>query len=437
MPSKLIAIGLSHHAVPVELREKVTFSQNETKAILERLKEAVTDEALLVSTCNRTELYVRPSHDELSADYLIDFLLEAKELPADERSLLKKEFLKLSYCDAILHLFEVIAGIDSQILGDQQIFGQIKDAFRIAEEAGSTGTFMTKFAHAAFRVAKRVRSETELTAGAGTISYAAVEFARKVHDDLSDRTALIIGAGETSELAAGYLSEKKIGKLIIANRTREHAEILVSRLKTEVTLPHTQIISLEEISNVLENVDILISSTGSDELILHKHEVESAFEKRKSSVPLVIIDIAVPRDIDPEIASLPNVFLKDIDDLSSIVDKNLEKRKSEIPKIREIIGTEFENFLALFAKLEVGPTISGLRQKFETIREEELERHRANLSPEDFARFDEMTRKMMNRLLHTPTVMLKEPRTTKDDLEARIETVRMLFALDVEQKKEE
>jgi glutamyl-tRNA reductase len=435
MPSKLIAIGLSHHAVPVELREKVTFSESEIRASLSRLKDSITDEALLISTCNRTELYVRPSHDELSAEYLIDFLLEAKNLPAEERVILKKEFACLSYCDAILHLFEVIAGIDSQILGDQQIFGQIKDSFRIAEEIGSTGTFMTKFAHAAFHVAKRTRSETDLTLGAGTISYAAVEFARKVFDDFGDRVALIIGAGETAELSAGYLAEKRIGKIIIANRTQENAKTLLHNLAREVTLPRTEIISLSEIPSVLGTIDIVISSTGSDDIILHKSDVESALKERKSSVPLVLIDIAVPRDIDPEIAKLPNVFLKDIDDLSTIVDRNMQKRKAEIPKIKSIINEEFENFLALFAKLEVGPTIAGLREKFESIRKEELERHRSKLPSEEFDRFDDMTRKMMNRLLHTPTVMLKAPRTTKDDLQARIETVRMLFALD-EIKKE-
>ncbi len=436
MPSKLIAIGLSHHAVPVELREKVSFSESEIRSALTRLKEAITDEALLISTCNRTELYVRPSHDELTAEYLIDFLLEAKNLPTDERNILKKEFARLSYCDAILHLFDVIAGIDSQVLGDQQIFAQIKDSFRIAEEIGSNGTFMTKFAHAAFRVAKRVRSETDLTAGAGTISYAAVEFARKVFDDFSERTALIIGAGETAELSAGYLTEKRIGKLIVANRTVSNAQKMLDSLAREVTLPPTKIIPLDDIPDLLASVDIVISSTGSDQLIITRSDVESALGDRKSSVPLVLIDIAVPRDLDPEIASLSNVFLKDIDDLSSIVDRNQQKRKAEIPKIKEIISEEFESFLQLFAKLEVGPTIAGLREKFESIRKEELEHNRSKLSPEDFARFDDMTRKMMNRILHTPTIMLKEPRTTKDDLQARIETVRMLFALDEKKGQE-
>lgn len=432
MPSKLIAIGISHHSVPVELREKVAFSPDETRELLERLKEAITDEALLVSTCNRTELYVRPIHDELSSDYLIDFLFEAKQIPTESRNILRKEFTRLSYCEAIIHLFDVSAGIDSQILGDQQIFAQLKDSFRIAEEVGSAGTFMTKFAHAAFRVAKRVRNETDLTVGAGTISYAAVEFARKVFDDFRNRTALIIGAGETAELAASYLIKKKIGKLFIANRTKENADILLSEITKDSSYLRGTTLSLSDIESVLPSVDIIISSTGSNDIILHKQQVERALDDRKNSIPLVIIDIAVPRDIDPEIASLPNVFLKDIDDLSMIVDQNIEKRKAEIPKIKSIITEEFESFLELFTKLEVGPTIAELRNKFEAIRKEELERHRSSINSTEFEKLDEMTRKMMNRLLHTPTIMLKEPRTTKDDLQARIELVRILFALDEE-----
>jgi glutamyl-tRNA reductase len=322
MPSKLIAIGLSHHAVPVELREQLTFSPSEIRSVLERLKEAISEEALLISTCNRTELYVRPSHDELSSDYLIDFLLEAKELPGDVRIELKKEFSRLSYCDAILHLFEVIAGIDSQILGDQQIFAQIKEAFRIAEEVGSAGTFMTKFAHCAFHVAKRVRTETELSLGAGTISYASVEFARKVYDDFRNRTALVIGAGETAELSASYLAEKKIGTLYVANRTKEHAEKLLAGISNEYVLPKSTALSLDEIGSILHSVDIVISSTGSNDLILTKEDFERALVSRKNSTPLVVIDIAVPRDIDPMVGTLPNVFLKDIDDLASIVDQN-------------------------------------------------------------------------------------------------------------------
>lgn len=430
MPSKLIAVGVSHHSVPVQYREMVALSADETKALLERLKESFTDEALVVSTCNRSEIYVRPINDEISSEYLIDLLFELKQIPTAERPILRDQFVKLSYCEAITHLFEVTAGIDSQILGDQQIFAQVKDSFRMAEEARTSGTFITKLAHAAFRVAKRVRNETHLTEGASTISYAAVEFARKVYDDLRNRTALIIGAGETAELTISYLLEKKIGHLLIANRSKENAQALIEKLRlSNPNLARIKTIGLSEIHSVLPNIDIVISSTGSPEPILRKNEIEPVLAKRSEAIPIVMVDIAVPRDIDPEIASLPNVLLKDIDDLSLIVDQNLSKRKEEIPKIKQIIKEEFEEFLELFTKLEVGPTIAELRQRFEQIRQEELERNRTKLTPEAFAHLDDMTRKMMNRLLHTPTTMLKEPRTSKDDLLARIEVVRMLFAL--------
>jgi glutamyl-tRNA reductase len=436
MPSKLIAIGISHHSVPVELREKVALSESESKQLLERLKDSFTDEALVISTCNRSEIYVRPLNGEISSDYLIDLLLESKNVPLGERSTLKDKFSRLSYCDAIIHLFEVITSVDSQVFGDQQIFTQVKDSFRISEETGACGTFMTKLAHAAFRVAKRVRTETSITVGAATVSYAAVEFARKVYDDLRGRTALIIGAGETAELAASYLLERGLRTITVANRTLANAEALLVKLRGQAPLTHSKAIGLDDLASALPGADIIISSTGSQDIILSEQTMKRALEARRDPSPVVIIDIAVPRDIDPAIAKLPNVFLKDIDDLSAIVDQNIEKRKEELPKIKVIIHEEFEAFLDLFSRLEVGPTISELRERFEHIRQEELERHRSTLSPDAFAKLDDMTRKMFNRLLHTPTIMLKEPRTSKDDLHARIETVRMLFALDEQQKTE-
>jgi glutamyl-tRNA reductase len=427
MPSKLIAVGLSHHQAPVELREKLVFSETEIQAALEHLR-STSDEALLVSTCNRTELYVRPENSEVTTDYLIDFLFEEKNLTTEERKKLREYFTKLNYCDAIIHLFEVIAGIDSQIIGDQQIFSQIKDSFKLSEEMGTNGTFMTKFAHAAFRVAKRVRTETDLLNGAGTISYAAVEFARKVYDDLSVRSALIIGAGETAEIAAKHLVERGIEHLYVANRTYENAVSLVSSLQADSNTRKFTTIRLDE---------IVISSTANENIILSADEIRRALKKRHSSSPMVLIDIAVPRDIDPKASEIPNVFLKDIDDLSAIVDQNIETRKAEIPKIREIISNEFTEFLAVFTKLEVGPTIKELREKFEQVRQEELERNRSRFSDAEFAAVDDMTRKIVNRLLHNPTVMLKEPRSTKDDMQSRIELIRSLFALDTPVKDKE
>ncbi len=436
MPSKLIAVGLSHHHAPVELREKLVFSEKEIARALERLR-GTTDEALLISTCNRTELYVRPEHTELTTDYLIDFLFEEKKLTSDERTALRDTFFKLNYCDAIIHLFEVIAGIDSQIIGDQQIFTQIKDSFKLSEEVGSNGTFMTKFAHAAFRVAKRVRTETQLLNGAGTISYAAVEFARKVYDDLSVRSALIIGAGETAEIAAKHLVERGIEHLYVANRTFENAQTLVNNLSSVSGSKRFTVLTLAEMPTYLSECDIVISSTSNENIILSAADIRSALKKRQSASPLVLIDIAVPRDIDPKAAEIPNVFLKDIDDLSAIVDQNLAARKAEIPKINEIISNEFTEFLAVFTKLEVGPTIKELRDKFEQVRQEELERNKFRFSGAEFAAVDVMTRKIINRLLHTPTVMLKEPHSTKDDMQSRIELIRALFALDEKEQESE
>lgn len=435
MPSKLIAVGLSHHQAPVELREKLVFTQPEIERALEHLRGA-SDEALLISTCNRTELYVRPENSELTAEYLIDFLFEEKKVTDEERKILRENFIKLNYCDAIIHLFEVIAGIDSQIIGDQQIFTQIKDSFKLSEEVGSNGTFMTKFAHAAFRVAKRVRTETQLLNGAGTISYAAVEFARKVYDDLSVRSALIIGAGETAEIAAKHLVERGVEHLYVANRTYENAVTLVNTLSSVPGSKRFTTLTLPQIPTYLSECDIVISSTANENIILSAADIRTALKKRRSASPFVLIDIAVPRDIDPKAADLPNVFLKDIDDLSAIVDKNLEARKAEIPKIKEIITNEFNDFLAVFTKLEVGPTIKELRDKFEQIRQEELGRNKTRFSDAEFSAIDDMTRKIINRLLHTPTVMLKEPRSTKDDMQSRIELVRALFALDEQSKQD-
>ncbi|HEY6172741.1 MAG TPA: glutamyl-tRNA reductase [Candidatus Kapabacteria bacterium] len=436
MPSKLLAVGLSHHQAPVELREKLVFSGKEIAHALEHLR-STSDEALLISTCNRTELYVRPEHAELTTDYLIDFLFEEKKLSSDERNTLREHFIKLNYCDAIIHLFEVIAGIDSQIIGDQQIFTQIKDSFKLSEEVGSNGTFMTKFAHAAFRVAKRVRTETQLLVGAGTISYAAVEFARKVYDDLSVRSALIIGAGETAEIAAKHLVERGVEHLYVANRTHENAVTLVNTLSSVPGSKRFTTMTLSEIPNYLPECDIVISSTANENIILSAADIRTALKMRRSASPLVLIDIAVPRDIDPKAADIPNVFLKDIDDLSAIVDQNLEARKAEIPKIKEIITNEFNDFLAVFTKLEVGPTIKELRDKFEQIRQEELTRNKTKFSDAEFSAIDDMTRKIINRLLHNPTVMLKEPRSTKDDMQSRIELIRALFALDEKEKESE
>lgn len=430
MQDKLIGIALTHKSAPVELRELVALSEPEAKALLHRLREHVGPDALLITTCNRTELYARHTDESVTSDLLIELLLQSKPLPDSTVSELRSAIERLTNVDAIQHLFEVISGIDSQIIGDQQIFSQVKDAFRLSEEAGTNGAFLVKLAHAAFKVAKRVRTETEIGIGAATISYAAVEFTRKVYDDLHERSALIIGAGETAELAAKHLVERNIGTLRVANRTLENGEELLRKVRQDRRSPSDTALRLDQLEDVLGRTDIVISSTAAPGYVLNPAMVKAALKKRHASMPMILLDIAVPRDIDPEVGKLDNVFLKDIDDLRSIVDQNLLRRKQEIPKVEAIIDEELQAFLALQTKLEAGPTIRKLREKFEAIRADELDRNLSKLPPEHRQTVEEMTRRILNRLLHSPTIALKEPRDSSADMLTTIEVVNNLFALD-------
>jgi glutamyl-tRNA reductase len=317
------------------------------------------------------------------------------------------------------------------MIGDQQIFSQVKEAFRLATEVGAAGGLMTKLAHNAFHVAKRVKTETTLNTGAATISYAAVEFARKIYDNFERHTALVLGAGETAELAAKHLVEKGLGRLILANRTVANAEAILARVRGGIPLSADRVVDLSGLEEALSDADIVISSTGAPGYVLTAKTVREAMKHRASSNPLVVLDIAVPRDVEPAVAKISNVFLKDMDDLRSIIEQNLDKRKQEIPKADAIIRDEVATFRALLSGLQAGPTIKELREKFEAVRQEELERHRHKLDDRTFAVFDDMTRRMMNRLLHSPIVTLKEPHATTDDLLTRVELIRRMFALGV------
>ncbi len=445
MPQSLISVSISHHRAPVEVRERIYLKEPEARALLDRMRPEIAREALILSTCNRTELFALPAiaHDgseQVTSEHLIEFLLVAKGIPHSETGQFKDYFERMSYCDSILHLFRVASGTDSQIIGDQQILSQVKDAFRIATESGASGSILTKLAHAAFRSAKRVISETSLMTGAATISFAAVELTRKIYDDLRSRHVLIIGAGESAELVAKHFIERGVTKLTIANRTLGRGSELLDRVAQASNLRAQagslcHAIDLEALQDALPLADIVVSATSAPGYVLTRDVVQAAIKKRNTSSPLVLIDIAVPRDIDPEIRRLPNVFLKDIDDLRAMVDQNLERRKLEIPKAETIIREELDNFLQTLSKLEVGPTIKELREKFEAIRREEMDRHRSKLDEKSFAMMDDMTRRMMNRLLHQPMVSLKESRgagfqTASDDMMTRIEIVRKLFALD-------
>ena len=408
MPGNFIAVSISHRHAPVEAREKLQLSDGEARALLNDLRSHA--EAIILSTCNRTEIYARLAEGHtLEESALIEPIFALKGLPAESHSSYRSYFESIRAEDAVRHLFSVIAGIDSQIIGDQQIFFQVKDAFRISEETQAAGGYLKKLSQAAFRVAKRVITETTLTEGAATISYAAVEFARKIYDDFRSKHILVIGAGESAELAVKHFLEKRAGRITIANRSIEHAAEMIARIRSEYPNAELDIIPIDELPVVLPAADILLSATAATEYILTNAMMESAMQQRESSSPVVLVDIAVPRDIDPAIASISNVFLKDIDDLKTIVDRNAERRRLEIPKAEAIIEEELTRFLEMLSRLEAGPAIKALRDKFESVRKEELDRNRAKLDDRSYAIIDEMTQRMMNRLLHTPAVALKSP----------------------------
>lgn len=423
MTDSILSVSISHHRAPVEVRERLTLSEDEAKSLLTRVTQEIAREAFLLSTCNRTEFYALAEPERISHERLIELLFSVKGLSDAETAEYRPYFEHTTFRDSIEHLFRVIASIDSQVIGDQQIFAQVKDAFRISTEAGAARTLFTKLSQSAFRVAKRVISETSLLTGAATISYAAVELSRKIYDDLKSRHVLIIGAGETGELAAKHFLERGIGTLTIANRTLEKARALQQRLTPDA--PADRAISLDALQDALASAHVVVTALAAPEQIITRAMVARAMERRPSQSPLLLLDLSVPRAIDPTARSVANVFLKDIDDLRSMVDQNLDRRKQEIPKAEAIIREEVEAFLLTISSLEAGPAIKDLRERFEAVRREELDRHRTKVDEKSYAIMEDMTRRMMNRLLHQPTVALKQ---SADNI-ARIETVRELFGL--------
>jgi glutamyl-tRNA reductase len=416
----VFCLGINHRTAPVEVREKFSFSNDELRAFLSSTKGQKFNEVVLVSTCNRTELYFVPKNEYPNGTPLWQTLASAKNISG----IVKPEnFYHLSSYNAVKHLLRVAAGIDSMILGDIQILGQIKDSFLLAREISTCGVTLTRLFNKSLHVGKRVRTETALGEGAVSVSYAATELASKIFDDLSKRTALLIGAGETGELTTKNLLEKKLGKLLIANRTRERAEELVGKFGGSV-------VEFSNLTNELKNADIVVSSINIPTHILTAADIKQAM-KQRGNRPLVIIDIGVPRNIDPACNKIENVFYHDIDALSHIIDVNLAHRKEEVPKVQQIILDELIDFSNWYNSLQVTPTIQQLRESVESIRRGELEKHRHHFSDEQLQEVELITNRIVNKILHQPMVNLKNGTTTnEDETRHKLHVLRSLFGLD-------
>jgi glutamyl-tRNA reductase len=418
---KIFCIGINHRTAPIDIRERMWFSNDEIKTALPVLRENHLQEAVLVSTCNRTELYYVPRPQGLNGEPLWHALATFKHA---EPFVTEQHFYSHDAHDAVEHIFSVASGIDSMILGDVQILSQMKDAYSIAQESHSTDILLNRLFPAAFHTGKRVRTETEIGEGAVSISYAAAELATKIFEDLSKRTALLIGAGETGKLTAKHLMGKNLGNLLLANRTRTRAEELVGHLGGHV-------IDFHNLLPELPRVDIIISAVESPSFVLSQNEIRQAM-KLRGNKPLFIIDIGVPRNIDPLANTIENVFLNDIDALNHIVDKNLAHRQDEVPKIQKIVAEETTFFTAWHDSLDVTPTIQQLREQFETIRQSELEKHLHHFPVEAREELELLTKRIVNKILHTPMVNLKNQTTEQPegDTQKKVFILRHLFGLD-------
>ncbi len=417
---RLILLGVNHKTTPVHIREKMALTGGYDKPLLRLKNIPGCKECYLLATCNRVELLlVADSAVELENE-ILDHLF-GQALPREKC----REYLYIYYDgDAAHHLFMVAASLDSMIVGETQILGQIKEAYRHAAGLNCTGALLNKLLHKAFSVAKRVRSETGIGSSAVSISYAAVQLARKIFGDLKEKKALLIGAGEMAELAAEHLLGQGVTGIIVANRTLSRAVDLAKKFRGKA-------VSLNELKSQLESVDIIISSTGASDIILYKDDVKSVMRVRRNR-PLFFIDIAVPRDLDPRLIDLENVFLYDIDDLTSVVEMNKSQRDKEAVKARRIVDEEAVKFERWREGMAITPTIRAMRSKIERICNEELERtcgKMQDLSAAERKQLEQMSRAIASKVLHDPLQYLKNNDCERSN-EKKVYNLRNIFQLE-------
>jgi glutamyl-tRNA reductase len=416
---EVFLLGINHRMAAVDIREKLAYKPAEALAALPLLKrQPGIQEAAILSTCNRTEIYVvADTSRDLVKKSFFDFLsLSGKEVSDENLCYFFEEE------EAAAHLFRVASGMDSMILGEPQILGQVKDAYHLAMQAQSLAGILDRLFNYAFVTGKKVRSQTALCEGAVTVAHAAVELAQKIFGDLATHKTLLIGAGEMSELVASHLQDKGVAALYIANRTFEKAEKLAQRF-------HGEALPFADILGKLAAVDIVIGATSATEFILTRQNMVKPLLSRPAQ-PLFLIDISVPRNFDPRINELDNIFVHDIDALKQIVESNLAARREEIPKAEALIAGELQQFVKWHNSLEVAPTIAALREKMEHICETELEKCQSSLNEKEFKKVSTIARSIVNKILHTPTLRLKEYTQQPDGNGVfKVDIVRELFGL--------
>ena len=419
----ILTLGLNHTTAPVAIREKLALPEGDLSQALGQLVSGYgLHEAAILSTCNRSEIYVASDRSEALSDTR-RYLAEVQGVDVSQY---QPHFYELTDADAVQHLFAVASGIDSMVIGESQILKQVRDALEVAQRNGSARLLLNELFQRSLRVGKRARTETDIGRGRLSVSTAAVELASQIFDSLQGRMALLLGAGEMIELTAQYLVDGGIGRFYVANRTFERGQELARRFEGEA-------VPFAKLAKCLDLVDIVISSTAASDFVIDADTLRRVMQQRRGR-PLFLIDIAVPRDIDPRAREIDNVFLFDIDNLNEVVNANRSEREHEIEQVEQVIEEELRDFLSWFNALTAGPLIRALRQRADDLTRAELERWSgklAHLKPADVQLVESVLKGYANKILHQPLTQLREFASSSEGY-AHLDTVRRLFDLEVD-----
>jgi len=419
---KIVNIGMNHETAPVELRELVAIGEHTIDEVMGTIR-TIKDikESIVLSTCNRVEILFTTDNEKGATESVIDFLCSYSQIS-------REKLLPILYIyndqEAIHHIFRVGASMDSLIIGEPQIIGQVKEAYRIALDHKSSSVILNKLMHRTFSLAKKIRTETEISGSAVSISFAAVELGKKIFGDLEGKKVLLIGAGEMAELAATYLVHNRVDKIKVANRTFRRAVEVADQF-------HGETISFEEIGDQLLHIDIVITSTSSPEPIISSDQVKKAMKGRKNR-PLFFIDIAVPRNVEPGVNEIENAFVYNIDDLKGIIESNLSKRKDEAVKAERMVDEEVIKFSEWLKTLDVVPTIVALKEKCKKIRQIELKKslsNLGNLTPEQRKSVENLAVSITKKVLNDPILFLKS-KENRSSRNLYLDIAQKLFNLD-------
>lgn len=404
---KFLVTGLNHRTAPVEVRERLAFNEAKLGGALDELKRCSgLLEGMILSTCNRVEIAVTTDEQTDPEQCVEGFLAQAQHV---ERAWIAPYLYHHQGSEAIRHLFRVASSLDSMVVGEPQILGQLKTAYAAAKDKGAVSGFLEMVLSRAFNVAKRVRSETEIGQSAVSVSYAAVELAREIFGSLSDRKVLLVGAGKMSELSARHLRRSGVGQIFVTNRTSERAQEMAKVFGG-------RIVEYDKFVSSLPDVDIVIASSGAPHYILKKDQMRRVIEARRNR-PMFLIDIAVPRNIEPAVNELDNVFLYDIDDLQKVVNQNVKGRLQVAEEAEEIIAEEVQRMMLRLREREVAPTIVSLQEQLEQVRAAEVERMRGKLgqlTPQQEEAIQALTRGIINKIAHGPISELRKQASHPD-----------------------